>query len=140
MIIGIRKIRQGHVAKCRCDWCGVIFKTKASQAKRVKRNFCSRKCHDEAQSGSGSVHWKGGKKDKRGYIYVKAPKHPKANYQNYVFKHRVIMERHLGRYLKPGEVVHHINGIRDDNRLENLRLFKNNAEHTRFHNLVNVAE
>ena len=49
--------------------------------------------------------------------------------------HRQVAERILGRKLRPGEVVHHINGDKRDNRPENLQIFASQAEHTRWHNL-----
>jgi transposase len=66
--------------------------------------------------------WKGGRiEDARsGYVRVKAPWHPRANSKGYVFEHILVCEQKIGRFLEPGEVVHHINGIRNDNRPENL--------------------
>lgn len=67
-----------------------------------------------------------------GYVLAYVPKHPKAHTDGYVMLHTVLMERFLGRYLKPNEVVHHINHNRQDNRLENLKLM-DKKEHMRMH-------
>jgi hypothetical protein len=82
-----------------------------------------------------SPNWKGGKRTGRkdGYIQIFRPNHPFASKEGYVFEHRLVMEKHLGRFLKPEEVVHHKNRIRNDNRIENLHLFKNASEHMAFH-------
>lgn len=70
--------------------------------------------------------WKGGRrKNQDGYILIRMPYHPYAQRNGgYVLEHRLIMEKHLGRYLLPTEIVHHLNGIKDDNRFENFCMLK----------------
>lgn len=58
-----------------------------------------------------------------GYVLVKLPDNPMAMTNGYVPEHRLVMAEHIGRPLMPYENVHHINGVRDDNRLENLELW-----------------
>lgn len=72
---------------------------------------------------SNNPNWNGGKnKNWAGYISMRVVGHPYANKQGYVKEHRLVMEKKLGRYLLPHEIVHHINHIKDDNRIENLML------------------
>lgn len=85
--------------------------------------------------GPENPRWKGGKKKiQSGYIMMYCPYHPYANY-GYVMEQRLVMEKQLKRFLKPTEIVHHLNGIRNDNKIGNLILFKNNSEHHKFHHM-----
>lgn len=72
------------------------------------------------------------------YKYALVPNHPNSTNNGYVLEHRIVMENHLGRLLTKDEVVHHINGNRKDNRLENLQLM-NNKEHNRFHGSKGIS-
>ena len=85
------------------------------------------KCCIEAGvwKGANNGNWKGGRvRHHAGYVQVAAPGHPRATAGGgYVFEHILVIEAHLGRYLLLDETVHHLNGVRDDNRLENLELW-----------------
>lgn len=77
----------------------------------------------EKMKGHKPFNWKGGRlKDGKGYIKVFRPEHPNAQKNGYVMEHRIVMEQSLGRLLRKEEEVHHKNGIKGDNRLENLEL------------------
>lgn len=78
----------------------------------------------KARTGKKGGNNKGGKyRNKNGYIEVWKPEHPNAKGAGYIMEHRLVMSELLGRPLKIGENVHHINGKRDDNRPENLELW-----------------
>jgi HNH endonuclease len=75
--------------------------------------------------GDNNPCWRGGRViDRNGYVHIYNPSHPyaKGSRKNYVREHVLVMEARLGRYLLDNEEVHHINGIRSDNRIENLEL------------------
>jgi len=129
------KCRLAHEIKNRqlkkCLYCGKPFSCPPC---RTKRRFCSLNCCNLWAKGERSPFWKGGKiKTVFGYITTYAPTHPYCNSLGHVMEHRLKMESHLGRHLLPTEIVHHINGIKDDNRIENLGLFSSRSDHAKHH-------
>lgn len=128
----LTKKRRTSAVIRKCLACGEEFLTIPSRVNRGGKQgmFCSRSCGTKAlgghrnKTGKMSHLWKGGRVVVRGgYINVFAPDHPYAVGGKYVREHRLVMEKKIGRYLERWEVVHHKNGIKNDNRIKNLELW-----------------
>ncbi|MFA5407118.1 MAG: HNH endonuclease signature motif containing protein [Candidatus Nanoarchaeia archaeon] len=102
---------------------------KASSETRLKLS----NSHKGKNVGSNNGSWKGGRRFKNGYKEILCRDHPYHDNKGYVKEHRLVMEAHIGRYLLPSEIVHHINGDRLDNKIENLMLLSQ-SEHITRHN------
>lgn len=147
-----------------CPVCGKRFHLKPYRIKRSINNYCSRECHRIAKmdymkgeknhqyglKGKMNATWYGGRKlSKYGYWQIQSIGHPFAvGRSEYVLEHRLIAEKYLlndtnsvtidgKRYLSPDYVVHHKNGNKRDNRVENLEVMTL-SEHQTLHNLKNI--
>lgn len=108
-----------------------VFQNRISN-KTIARRLLKYGIQARNNKGHNNPSWTGGRKiGKGGYILIHKPTHPHANSQGYVSEHRLEMEQHLKRYLLLEELVHHINKNRQDNRIENLQLMKNNSAHAK---------
>lgn len=99
-----------------------------------KLSYEAKKKISDSKIGDKHWNWKNGiNKHSGGYIYILKKDHPFCNSNGYVFEHRLVMEKHIGRYLFKDEFIHHINHIKTDNRIENLIIFKGHSEHRKHH-------
>lgn len=113
--------RKRWVWECLCD-CGNRFESIVKPFTQNLSLSCG--CKHTNRSGERNHNWKGGKSSAgSGYIAVIAKDHPFANRKGRVLEHRLVMENKIGRFLFTNETVHHKNGNRSDNRIENLELW-----------------
>ena len=119
--------------KRNCKDCGdiIVYNSYGSYWVANKRNsscfMCGSIKSGKAQRGANHPQWKGGVSYQNGYKLI---------YQGndkYKPEHRIVMEKAVGRVLFSKEIVHHINEIRNDNRIENLMLFSCTADHVKWH-------
>ena len=113
--------------KKRLKMIGNTYRRGKKLSEKQKNNISKK------MSGNGNPRWNGGiRVDKSGYILQWCPEHPNAR-NNCVRKHRLVVEKEMGRLLKDNEVTHHINKNKKDNRAINLMVFASHSAHTRFH-------
>lgn len=128
-----------------CINCGKIFNRPKAWIKKSKKHYCSSACFGLSKIGSkatietrkkmsarhkGELNhaWKGGRYiGKDGYIHIRDIDNKK-----YIREHCLLMQKHIGRKLNIGEVVHHKNGVKTDNRIDNLQLLTI-SEHKKIH-------
>jgi len=129
------KLSQGEIAKIIGCKGGAINYFLFKHGIPSRTHLEDIKIRDSKSSTKGPKHWnwKGGKiKHKSGYILIRALDHPNATNRGYIMEHRLIMEKYLGRLLKPTELIHHKNGDPSDNRIENLEIVTK-KQHSRNH-------
>lgn len=118
---------------CVCEYCGKTFERWPHEAKG--RTWCSQSCHMKTLNAERNpTRWQTENRDHERHRAARVDAGAGKTYRKYYGKHehRVVAEQMLGRPLEPDEVVHHINGDKRDNRLENLQVLSR-SEHSRLH-------
>lgn len=115
---------------CECGCGGTVTVREGRKWRRFITNH-----HQRLQGGQNSPRWTGGTtRTSGGYVLMKMPNHPRAQKSGYVRRCIIVAEEKLGRSLVEGEVVHHINERRDDDRPENISVLSSQSAHVALHN------
>lgn len=109
---------------CKCE-CGTekLIPANVLNDGRSKSCGCLKLEQMKAKTREKNKNWKGGRREEKGYVLIYHPDHHRAKRNGYTREHFVVMEKKIGRLLRPNENVHHVNGVKNDNRPENLELW-----------------
>jgi len=133
-LIEVFVLNKSNKFKMQCLECSKEFIIDTGRYNKGNGKFCKNACSFKNQcKNKRHPRWVGGKIKRSGYWYINNPEHPFSGKQGYIAEHRLVMEKHIGRFLKREEVVHHKNHIKTDNRLENLELCESPGKHTSSH-------
>lgn len=127
----IKRQEQAPKIPCECG-CGELISS------TTRRGYPARFKNGHSQKGELHSNWKGGKYKHKGYWLVHKPDHHFATKEGYVYEHRLVYEHYYNCTLLPWIEIHHINGKRDDNRIENL-MPVTRADHRKEHQ-VDMSE
>lgn len=121
--------------KVTCEECGKVIKVPPCQFKRAKNHFCSRQCHMKFMNREMNPHRMNDPEVREKIRQSQLDKGDGKTYQKCHGRHthRVVAEQMLGRPLRAGEIVHHIDGNKRNNKPTNLMVFKNQSEHAKWH-------
>lgn len=120
-----------------CEGCGKEVRKPPSHARRCARHFCSHKCKNRVlnpEKNKNLMTPEVRAKLRRAHLGKGEGKSYPKFYGRHL--HRVVAERKLGRPLRPGEVVHHIDGDIHNNDPDNLVVFSSQSLHAAFHRIV----
>ena len=122
---------------CTCDRCGKSFERWPHEAKG--RVWCSQSCHMKTMNEERNpTRYLDEKRDRQAIREARVDRGSGKSYRKLYGGHeyRVVAEKMLGRPLRPGGVVHHINRDKMDNRPENLMVFSSQSEHAKYHEML----